>query len=47
MGRLDGKVVIITGSGGGQGQAAAILFAGEGARVVVSDVSAEGGEATV
>ena len=45
MGRLDDKVVIITGAGRGQGQAAAILFAGEGARVVVSDVNVEGGEA--
>jgi NAD(P)-dependent dehydrogenase (short-subunit alcohol dehydrogenase family) len=46
MGRLDGKVAIITGSGRGQGQAAARLFAREGARVVVSDVNVEGGEAT-
>src|SRR5262249_47980871 len=38
MGRLEGKVAIITGSAGGQGRAAAILFAREGARIVGCDV---------
>ena len=38
MGLLDGKVVIITGAGGGIGRAEALLFASEGARVVVNDV---------
>ena len=38
MGRLEGKVVLITGTGGGQGRAAAIAFAREGAIVVGSDV---------
>src|SRR5579871_6825688 len=38
MGRLDGKVAIITGTAGGQGRAAAILFAREGARIVGCDV---------
>jgi NAD(P)-dependent dehydrogenase (short-subunit alcohol dehydrogenase family) len=33
-GRLAGKVVLITGTGGGQGRAAAELFCAEGARVV-------------
>ena len=47
MGRLDGKVSIITGSGGGQGAAAARLFAAEGARVVVSDVKADDARAVV
>lgn len=47
MGRLDGKVVLITGSGSGQGRAAARIFANEGARIVVSDVNAEGGQETV
>ena len=45
--RLANKVAIITGSGGGQGRAAAILFAREGAKVVVSDWNAKIGEETV
>ena len=43
--RLEGKVAVITGSGGGQGRAAALLFAREGARVVVTDINQEGTEA--
>jgi NAD(P)-dependent dehydrogenase (short-subunit alcohol dehydrogenase family) len=38
MGLLDGKVAIITGSGGGIGRAHAMLFAREGAKVVVNDL---------
>ena len=38
MGLLDGKVAAITGAGGGIGRAHALLFAREGARVVVNDV---------
>ena len=37
MGRLDGKVALITGAGNGMGRCAAELFAGEGARIVVAD----------
>lgn len=37
MGRLDGKVAVITGAGGGIGRQHALLFAAEGARVVVND----------
>jgi NAD(P)-dependent dehydrogenase (short-subunit alcohol dehydrogenase family) len=38
MGLLDGKVVIITGAGGGIGRAHALSFAHEGAKIVVNDV---------
>src|SRR5262249_17409915 len=38
MGLLEGKVAIITGSGGGIGRSEALLFAREGAKVVVNDV---------
>jgi NAD(P)-dependent dehydrogenase (short-subunit alcohol dehydrogenase family) len=38
MGRLDGKVCVITGAGGGMGREAALLFSEEGARVCVADV---------
>jgi meso-butanediol dehydrogenase/(S,S)-butanediol dehydrogenase/diacetyl reductase len=43
---FDGKVVLITGTGGGQGRAAALRFAGAGARVVGCDVKREGNEET-
>jgi NAD(P)-dependent dehydrogenase (short-subunit alcohol dehydrogenase family) len=46
-GRLDGKVVVITGSGSGQGRSAALLFAREGAKVVGCDVNAAGAEETL
>jgi meso-butanediol dehydrogenase/(S,S)-butanediol dehydrogenase/diacetyl reductase len=45
--RLDGKVALITGTGGGQGRAAAIRFAQEGALVVGSDLLKEGNDETV
>ena len=46
-GRLVGKVALVTGTGGGQGRAAALLFAREGARVVGCDIQVAGAEATV
>jgi NAD(P)-dependent dehydrogenase (short-subunit alcohol dehydrogenase family) len=45
MGRLEGKVVLITGTAGGQGAAAARLFAQEGASVYGCDLDAERSEA--
>lgn len=44
MGKLDGKVAVITGAGSGQGRAAARLFASEGAKVVIGEVNAEAGK---
>ena len=47
MGRLDGKVAVITGAGGGMGREAAILFTEEGAKVCAADVNGEAAEETV
>ena len=46
MGRLDGKVAVITGAGGGMGREAAMLFCAEGARVCVADVDTDAAEKT-
>jgi len=45
--RLEGKVALITGAGSGMGRAAAELFASEGARVVITDVVDDAGNAAV
>ncbi|WP_242917197.1 SDR family NAD(P)-dependent oxidoreductase [Pontibacter liquoris] len=47
MKQLENKVAIITGAGSGIGKAAAILFAKEGAKVVISDVNEEHGNGAV
>src|SRR6266545_2171337 len=46
MVRLAGKVAFITGAATGIGRAAAVLFAREGAKVVVADIAAAAGEET-
>ena len=46
-GRLEGKVCVITGAGGGMGREAAIVFTAEGANVCVADVDARLAEGTV
>lgn len=47
MKSLENKVAIITGAGSGIGKAAAILFAKEGAKVVVSDINESNGNSAV
>jgi len=46
-GRLDGKVCVITGAGGGMGREGAIVFSDEGALVCAADVDAKLAEETV
>ena len=45
--RLEGKVALVTGTGGGQGRAAAAKFAEEGALIVGCDLNDEGNRETV
>jgi NAD(P)-dependent dehydrogenase (short-subunit alcohol dehydrogenase family) len=47
MGRLDGKVAVITGAGGGMGREASVAFTEEGAKVCAADVQLPGAEETV
>jgi NAD(P)-dependent dehydrogenase (short-subunit alcohol dehydrogenase family) len=47
MGKLDGKVAVITGAASGMGRATAVRFAQEGAAVVVADLNSQGGELVV
>lgn len=45
-GRLENRVVLVTGAGSGIGKASALAFAEEGAKVVVEDLVVEAGEET-
>ncbi|SEM61115.1 SDR family NAD(P)-dependent oxidoreductase [Paenibacillus sp. OV219] len=45
--RLQNKVILITGSGSGIGKATAILFASEGAKLIINDLSEQNGQETV
>ena len=45
--KLEGRTALVTGAGSGIGRATAILFANEGARVIVNDVNRESAEDTV
>ena len=47
MGKLQDKVAIVTGAAGGIGRQTAILFAKEGAKVVMTDVNDAGGQETL
>jgi len=47
MGKLDGKVAVITGAASGMGRATALRFSKEGAAVVLTDLNSQGGEQAV
>src|SRR5690606_33328284 len=47
MKMLENKVALVTGAGSGIGRAIAVLYASEGAKVVVSDINAEAGAEVV
>src|SRR5512136_2706007 len=47
VGEFKGKVALVTGAGSGMGRSTAYAFAARGAKLVIADIDAQGGEATV
>ena len=47
MGKLDGKVAVVTGAASGLGRASALRFAREGGAIVAADLNSQGGELIV
>ena len=47
MAKLQGKTAVVTGAGSGMGKSIAILFAAEGARVIVADINQDSLNAVV
>lgn len=46
-GTLDGKIALVTGGASGIGRATALTFAREGAKLLIADMHADGGQQTV